>query len=124
MEWAMTFGRFFRELRARQSKTLRRFCLENGFDPLNLSKLERDRLPPPKAREKLEAYASALGLRGGSDDWHAFFDLAAAVLDRTPAALLSEQEALSRLPLMFPTLKDRQADGARVDELIERIRRG
>ena len=120
----MTFGRFFRELRVRQGKTLRRFCLENGFDPVNLSVLERDRLAPPKAREKLEAYASALGLRGGSDDWYAFFDLAATAAGRTPPALLSEQEALSRLPLLCPSLMDRQVDGGNVGRLLESIRRG
>ena len=122
MKWAMTFGRFFRQQRIGQGKTLRRFCLENGFDPVNLSKLERDRLPPPRDRGKLEAYASALGLKGGSDDWYAFFDLAIAAADRIPAALLSEQEALSRLPLVSRTPGGEQPNHDKLATLVELIR--
>ncbi len=123
MSEALTFGAFFKELRIRQQKTLRQFCLENGFDPGNTSKIERGRLEPPQSREVLERYALALGIPRDSDDWQMFFDLAAASAGRIPPDLQSDAEIVARLPLVFRTLRGQQPDGERLQKLIELIRR-
>ena len=123
MSGEVTFGRFFKQLRVKQGKTLREFCAEHGFDPGNLSKLERDRQSPPQSRTKLEEYANALGIQEGSDDWYEFFDLAALAAGRIPSSVLSDEEVVARLPLVFRTLRKQQVDGDRLDELIELIRR-
>ena len=123
MNEILTFGRFFRGLRIRRGKTLREFCLENGFDAGNMSKLERDRLAPPHDRKKLERYAEALGVVEGSDEWYQFFDLAAIAAGRIPPALLTDQEVVARLPLVFRTLRNRKVDESLIDGLIETIRR-
>ena len=34
------FGEFIKQIRARQHLGLREFCLENGYDPSNWSKIE------------------------------------------------------------------------------------
>ena len=54
-----TFGEAFKAHRLALGMTLRQFCAANGLDPANISKLERNILPPPK-EEKILAYALAL----------------------------------------------------------------
>jgi len=59
------FGPYFKDLRIRRKLTLRQFCLEHGYDPGNISKLERGLLPPPDSDAKLTEYAKALKVRRG-----------------------------------------------------------
>lgn len=117
------FGEFFKKMRLQQGKPLRSFCIENGFDPGNISKLERGKLPPPKSRVKLEEYATALGLEKGSDDWYQFFDLASACKGQIPEELLSDEETLKALPVLFRTLQGQKLSEKKLKELIEIIRK-
>lgn len=117
------FGEFFRAMRAKRGISLREFCLANGFDPGNISRLERGLLPPPESGEKLEAYARALRLKKGSDDWYTFFDLAAAERGRIPQDVLSDEELVSKLPVLFRTLRGQRVDDEALEDLVERIRR-
>ena len=119
----MTFGQFFRAMRSKQEISLRAFCLDNGFDPGNISRMERGTLPPPESRERLERYAKALGIRQGSDDWYMLFDLAAAERGRIPDDVLSDDDVVDRLPILFRTLRGQRVDNKDLDDLIERIRR-
>lgn len=123
MEEERNFGQFFRELRRRKGISLRQFCIEGGFDPGNLSKIERGRLQPPQSEKILKAYANALGVPEGSEDWHTFLDLAHIAAGRIPAALLSDQEVAARLPLVFRTLRRRQVNQDDLDALIELLRK-
>jgi len=118
-----SFGQLFKDLRIRKGMTLREFCLEYGFDPGNISKLERGRLPPPQSRDKLEQYARALDLQQGTDDWYEFFDLAHISAGRIPPALLNDAELMARLPLVLRTLKNQHVDQEELERLIELIRR-
>jgi transcriptional regulator with XRE-family HTH domain len=117
------FGDFFRGVRAKAGLSLREFCLDNGFDPGNISRLERGMLPPPESPEKLEQYAKALRIRKGSDDWYSFFDLAAAERGRIPEDVLKDEELVDRLPVLFRTLRGQRVDEDSLDDLIKRIRR-
>lgn len=117
-----TFGEFFKAQRMATGKTLREFCLERGYDPGNLSKLERGLLPPPQSREKLEEYARALGLREGTDVWYDFFDLAAAETGRIPEDL-QDEKLVKKLPVIFRTLRGRKLTDEQLDQLVERLRR-
>ena len=117
------FGAFFRECRVRQGVTLRAFCREHGFDAANTSRLERGQMQPPGSREKLEEYAVALGLEPDSDDWVDFFDLAAASSGRIPEDLMSDEELLLKLPLVFRTLRGDKVTREELDALIERVRK-
>jgi len=119
----VSFGGFFKESRIRRGLTLRAFCQQYGFDPGNLSRLERDILAPPEAHEKLEEYATALGLTPGSAEWFEFFDRAAAARGRLPADLASDEQLLGKLPVLFRTLRGAKVDEEKLDRLIERIRR-
>ena len=118
------FGEFFKEKRIGLRKTLRQFCQENNLDPGNISKLERGLYPPPQNRAKLEEYAKFLHLKKGGDDWYAFFDFAAAEAGRIPEELLSDEEVMERLPVLFRSLRGQKVPAEKLNELIKKIRGG
>ena len=117
------FGEFFKHCRLRANKGLREFCVENGLDPGNISKIEHGMLPPPQSHEKLAEYANALELREGSDDWYELFDRAAADKGIIPKDLLNDEELLARLPLVFRTMRNKRPDMNTLDRLIEFLRK-
>lgn len=116
------FGSFFKELRQNQGITLRQFCLDNGFDPGNLSKMERRLLPPPSSETKLKEYAKALKIRRGSEAWYQFFDLARTATGRIPPELMRNRDVAARLPLLFRTLRGQKVSEKKLNELIKLIR--
>lgn len=118
------FGALLKRLRLNQGRSLREFCLQNDLDPGNYSRLERGLFPPPQRRELLEKYAKALGLGAGSDDWMEFFDVAAAERGTIPADLMSDEEVVDKLPVVFRTMRAKQVSPDLLDELVERIKRG
>ncbi|MDH3997840.1 MAG: helix-turn-helix domain-containing protein [Desulfuromonadales bacterium] len=117
------FGEFFRSVRLASGQSLREFCHENGLDPGNISKLERGLLAPPKSREILETYAKALGLEKSSDDWFQFFDSAALCNGHIPVDFLNDSELISKLPIVFRTLRGQKVDEEKLEELADLIRR-
>src|SRR5712691_8667283 len=102
------FGNFFRKRRQTLGLSLREFCRRNGFDPGNISRLERGLLTPPQSMEVLESYAKALKLELESQEWHAFFDLAAAETGRIPHQMAEDQTERERLPERFRTWRDQR----------------
>ena len=118
----MTFSEFIKDMRIRGGHTLRRFCEMHKLDAGNYSKLERGLFPPPAGEEKMLELARALGLKRGSDDWSTFFDLAAAAKGRLPKDLLSDEEVVSKLPVLFRTLRGDPVPPEKLDELIDFIK--
>ena len=118
-----TFGKLLKEIRRSRGVTLRQFCSEHNIDPGNFSKLERGVLPPPQDRAKLEEYAHALGIAEGSDEWYEFFDTAAASRGKIPPDLMSDEELVEKLPLLFRTIRNKQGSTDNLDDLAELIRR-
>jgi len=117
------FGKMLKRLRVAKGLTLREFCLENGLDPGNYSRLERGVFAPPQKEELLEKYAAALGLKRGSDEWLEFFDTAAVSRGEIPKDLLSDEEVLEKLPVLFRTLHGSPIQADQLDDLIDKIRR-
>jgi transcriptional regulator with XRE-family HTH domain len=117
------FGAFFKELRIGQKVTLRQFCRAHGYDPGNISKLERGLLPPPDSEAKITEFAKALKIRRGSDTWYQFFDLARAARGKLPPDVLRKRDVVARLPLLFRTLRGQKVSEQKLNELIEMIRR-
>ena len=121
---APTFGEYFAELRReRAGVSLRRFCKEHGFDPGNISKMERGRLSPPRSREKIEEYALALGVAEGSDEWYELFDLASAARGEIPQEIMSDAELVGKLPTVFRTLRGDRVSEEELDELLDKLRK-
>ena len=123
MSTKLTFGDFFKEKRIGLKKTLRQFCMENGLDPGNISKLERGLMQPPQGSDKLEEYAKYLHIKKGTDDWYKFFDLAAVEGGRIPEELLNDAKIAASLPILFRTLRGKKISRKKLDELVEMIRK-
>jgi len=119
----MTFGQFFKKMREKRGLTLRQFCVKNNVDPGNISKLERGLMPPPRSREKLEQYASFLRVKRGSSEWYEFFDLAAADSGKIPADIMSDENLMKKLPLVFRTIRGQKVSKEKLEELAEVIRK-
>jgi transcriptional regulator with XRE-family HTH domain len=115
------FGEYFKKKRMGLGKTLRQFCLENDLDPGNISKLERGILPPPASSAKLAHYAKCLGIIEGTDEWLEFFDIARAEAGRIPEEILANKELVSRLPLVFRTLKGQKLTEEQLEKLARQL---
>jgi transcriptional regulator with XRE-family HTH domain len=117
----VTFGEFFKAKRLAAGYTLRRFCAEFGFDPGNISKMERGILAPSPSN--IEEYARCLKIKKGSDEWQEFVDLAAASQGRIPPDIMGDEELVAKLPLVFRTLRNERPTEAQLDELIAIVRK-
>ena len=76
MSSPIRFGDYFRQRRKALGLSLREFSRRNGFDPGNISKLERNILAPPRSETLLESHAKALKLEPESTGWKTLFGLA------------------------------------------------
>ena len=118
------FGEFFARMRRERLRlSLREFCERNGLDPGNMSRLERGKVAPPRSKEALERYAAALELKEGTEEWMMLFDLAAASRGEIPAELLSDEEVVSQLPVLFRTLRGDRVGDDQLKELLRFLRR-
>lgn len=117
------FGAFFKEKRLALGLALREFCRENSLDWGNVSRIERGVSAPPKSREALEVYAKALRLKPGSDDWTAFFDLAAISAGIIPNAIMNDEALVAKLPLVFRTIQGKKLTDQQLRDLAEVIRK-
>lgn len=115
------FGELFAAKRKDLRKTLREFSRENGFDAGNISKLEEAFYRLPKARKKLQ-YASALGIKEGSDDWLEFCDLATISAGKIPADIISDKELFASVPVFFRSIRKDGIDKEKIQELLETIK--
>lgn len=116
------FGEFIKQIRERQRLGLREFCLENGYDPSNWSKIEREVLSPPRDEDTLRTWAKQLGLEQGSDDWLKFFDYAAVDSGRIPDYILQDEKLVAQLPVFFRTISGQKPSREDLEKLVELIR--
>jgi len=120
---AVAFGERFKSHRVASGQTLRRFCVEHGFDPGNISKLERGLLAPPLSEEKLRQYADALRIAPDSAQYAEFIDLGLACAGQIPREVMDDENLLSRLPVLLRTVSGKKLSAKQLDNLIDDIRR-
>ncbi|MFH1259068.1 MAG: hypothetical protein ABII74_04545 [Elusimicrobiota bacterium] len=120
MRQIKAFGEYFKNRRVVLKKTLRQFCLDNKYDPGNISRLERGIMSPPREQSKLEEYAKALKIKQGSTEWYEFFDMARASKGIIPPELMKE-DIVRRLPLVFRTLGGKKLSRERLEKIIKLI---
>jgi hypothetical protein len=68
-------------------------------------------------------YAAALGIKEGTDDWLAFCDLATMSAGRIPPDIVSDEEVMKALPILFRSVRGKPLDEKDLKELIASIRR-
>ncbi len=122
MEGTM-FGELHRELRRKCYLSLRQYCKLSEQDPGNVSRIERGKVSPPKNHRILSKMAQALKLEEGSDDWENFFYTAEISAGRIPQEILSNEEVLQKLPILFRKMGGQKLKPEELDRLIEIIRR-
>lgn len=117
------FGDMFKKRRLALGLTLREFCRMTGLDPGNVSKLERGKLSPPTDPDRLTEYADWLKIPVDGEERREFFDLAAACAGRIPEDILSDEELVKKLPLVFRTCRGGKLTDKQLDALAEKIRK-
>ena len=117
------FEELFSAKRKALGKTLREFCRENGFDAGNISKIERGIMTPPQSKEKRLQYASALGIKEGSDDWLEFCDLATISAGKIPAGIVSDKELMAEVPVLFRSIRKEGVEKAKIQELLKALKK-
>jgi transcriptional regulator with XRE-family HTH domain len=116
------FGELLKQLRIKSGKSLRDFCVENGFDPGNYSRLERGLSAPPH-EAKIAEYARALGIEVGSDVYINLLDRAFADRGELPRDLLLDEQLVAELPVLFRTLRGKPVEEEKMNKLIELMRK-
>ncbi len=91
------FGEFVRERRKAIGVSLREFCRRNGFDPANISRIERGISSPPKSQEIINSIAKALELTDDSSEWRHLHQLAAAETGQLPDQFAQDPAKLKRV---------------------------
>lgn len=114
-----TFGDLFRQKRIALGFTLRSFCERYGYDPGNISRLERNILSPSIDRQKLEGYATALKIPRDSEQWTTFFDLAHVAKGKIPDDIIKSPHILTILPAFYRTARGEKLDRKKVNQLIK-----
>ncbi|MHA2217637.1 MAG: helix-turn-helix domain-containing protein [Candidatus Hodarchaeales archaeon] len=112
-----TFGDFVKNMRIKNSLTLREFCRQVNVDPSNWSKIERGLFPPPKSKRVLKGIAEILNLKERSEEYNTLFDLAA--ISYIPPEIVSDQAVLDKLPVFFRTLRGEKPTREELEELIK-----
>ncbi len=114
-----SFGEFFRNRRIAQGLTLRTFCERYGYDPGNISRLERNILPPSTDGEKLSGYTAALKIKKDSKEWVQFHDLVYITANRIPADIKDFEVTKKILPAFFRTVRNKKMDKEKLEKLLE-----
>ncbi|MCE0483344.1 MAG: hypothetical protein LV479_03795 [Methylacidiphilales bacterium] len=115
------FGQFIKEIRAKNRLGLREFCLQNGHDASNWSKIEREVLLPPKDEKILVEWAGQLGLTPGTEDWLKFFDYASVDAGRIPSHVLENKDLVEKLPAFLRTLSGQKPTKEDLERLLKII---
>ncbi len=118
-----SFGEFFSAKRKSLGKTLREFCRENGFDAGNMSRVERGLQTPPQSKEKRRQYASALGIKEGSEEWLEFCDLATISAGKIPDSIVSDKELMAEVPILLRSIKKEGIEKEKIQNLLEALKK-
>lgn len=120
---AQNFGEFFRSKRMTLSLTLRAFCERYGYDPGNISRLERNILSPTLDDEKLAGYAAALKIPRDSEEWVMLCDLAHTAKGQIPEDVKSDKDATNLLPAFFRTMRNKKLNKNKLEKLIKLLKK-
>ncbi|HAZ07935.1 MAG TPA: hypothetical protein DCZ01_05285 [Elusimicrobia bacterium] len=119
---ANEFGAYFMQLRMSLRKTLRQFCLDNRFDPGNISRMERGLISPSTSDKVLQRYAEALKLSPKGPEWNRFFSLAATSAGKIPKRVLANKELMAELPVLFMALSGKKPSVEKLRRIIKIVK--
>ena len=117
-----TFGNFVKGKRIDNEISLREFCKKADVDPSNWSKIERNLMPPPKSKIKLDKIANVLKIKEGNQDYLLLNDLAA--FSSIPQELIENNKMMEKLPVFFRTARGDKPTTKELEEIIQLIKTG
>ena len=117
------FGEFVKEMRMKADLTLREFCRQLGEDASNWSKVEREKLSPPRDESKLKQIALILCIKEDSNEWNTLFDLASVDSGKIPNYILSDKELMKTMPIFFRTVGSIKPSYNDLKELIYNLKK-
>ena len=117
------FGKFMKEKRLEADLTLREFCRQLGEDASNWSKVEREKLQPPKDEIKLGKIARILNIEQSSDDWNTMHDLAFVDSGSIPDYIKTDKDIMKALPIFFRTVGSVKPSTEELKELINTLKK-
>ncbi|MBU2051732.1 helix-turn-helix domain-containing protein [Patescibacteria group bacterium] len=117
------FGEFLRLKRIELGFTLRSFSFRFNYDPGNISRLERNILPPSLDNDKLAALATALQIKRGSEEWIFFHDLAHIAKKQIPQDIIDNAGVNKILPLLFRTVRGKKLSKEKLSQLIKLLKK-
>lgn len=119
----MSFGTLVKELRIAQGTTLRQFCADNGLDPSNWSKIERDINPPPRDEGTLSRWAKLFGLSPSMEKWNDFMCQADISRGQIPREFMTDETFLKKLPVLLRTVRGAELTEKQLDDFIAKVRK-
>ena len=111
----MDFGELLAEYRKKANLTLRDFAGKIGYDPSNISKVERGRINPPAGGVILRKWGNAVGLKPGSLELEEF--IAKGLSVRIKKATLSDGEVEKLMPAFFRAVDNKNVDPETYEKL-------
>jgi len=119
-----TFGELLKKLRVTEARMgLRAFADLIDMKPSNLSNIERDRIPPPAGRKRIDGICDALGLPREDPRRERLFDLAAKAKNRIPADVADAVKGQPGIPVLVRTVANKQLSEKKLAELAEYIKK-
>jgi len=120
---AETFGGLLKKIRVEDAGIgLRAFAELIGYQPSNLSNLERGRAKPPAAHKKILEICDALGLAECDPKRQKLIDLAARERDAVPGDVAEAIKTQPGIPVLVRTIYNRQLSETKLKELAEYIK--
>ncbi len=117
------FGTFIKEKRLLADLSLREFCRQLGEDASNWSKIEREKLMPPRDEKKLEKIAVILKIHKGTEEWQTLVDLACVDSGSIPHYVQTDKEIMKALPIFFRTVGSVKPSYNELKELVEYLKK-
>lgn len=118
---AKSFGEFLRLRRISLGFTLRSFSEQFGYDPGNISRIERNLITPSLDESSLSGYARALNIKPGSEEWVTFHDLAHLSKNRIPKDIADNANSNIYFPLLFRTLRGKKLSKEQLVKLVDLV---
>jgi len=115
------FGETLKKLRIEKGLTLRYACRMANYDPSNWSKIEREKMSPPRDEKTLRNWARVLGI-SKAKEIQEFIDGASLSQGIIPQDILSQDNVVDFLPAFFRTLRNKKPTKKEIDRLIKLVK--
>ena len=117
----INFGGELRAKRLKSNTTLREFARLTSYDASNISKIERNILPPPPTIT-LRTWAKHLGLVMGTDEYQEFLDIAQLSRNKIPEDAPAEFRN-QLLPALLRTVRSKKLTKQEFESLVKLLNR-